>query len=59
MLYSNVRPSGAVTVMVPVATAQVGCITATVVGGVGVAAVSVAATDDTQVISVVLLVLTV
>ena len=37
MLYSRVAPSGAVTVMVPVFTLQVGCTTVTVgvTGGVG------------------------
>ena len=50
MLYSRVAPSGAVTVMVPVFTLQVGCITFTVgvTGGVGTVSTSATA-GDTQV----------
>ena len=59
MLYSNPAPSGAVTTMVPVVTAQVGCVTVSVGATGGVAAVSVTAvTGDTQVLSVVLLTVT-
>src|SRR5665811_1121234 len=56
MLYSSVAPVGEATVIVPVATAQVGCTTVKVgtTGGVG-CALMVTDAEDVQVLSVVLL----
>ena len=62
MLYSSVAPSGAVTVIVPVAKVQVGCVrvTAGVAGGARLLSVLLATVPgDTQVLSVVLRTVTV
>jgi hypothetical protein len=59
MLYSYAAPSGAVTTMVPVVTAQVGCIVTLAVGDAGTAGtgliVTVPAAKVMQVLSAVLL----
>ena len=58
-LYSKPAPSGAVIVTVPVGTAHVGCVVVLAVGAEGVAGTALTETfvaEDTQVLSVVLLV---
>ena len=62
ILYSKVAPNGAVTTIVPVGTAHVGCIVVLAVGatgGVGTASIVIDAPVLAQVVSTVLLTVTV